>query len=125
MTLVFFKQDIKGGLVDSEFMGKSDLKKLLEKFPVSKQKPERIDIDKFTNTSGIDLIPMYPDSIVDREIGQSIYTFSVFEFNENMDEVVFGFENRCAGLCGYGYFVYAQKIDGVWRVKNLDMAWIS
>lgn len=51
--------------------------------------------------------------------------FSRVGFNPDINQALVYVENGCGGLCGTGHYVLLSKNEGVWKVVNRHMSWIS
>ena len=102
-----------------------DFKSLAKQLLSAKFKVVKLDISKIQNTGLFNLIPVDINQTVEREIGESILTYSRIVYNKKMDKACFYFENRCSGFCGFGLFVFVENIDGVWTIKDEIQHWVS
>ena len=52
-------------------------------------------------------------------------TISRVSLDESMSAGVFHLGTWCGDLCGAGYRVEIEKVNGRWRIKSCNMIWIS
>ena len=85
----------------------------------------RLDTALIQNTGLNRLVPMEIGQQVEREIGEKIITYSRIVYNAKKDKACFYFENNCSGLCGSATYVFVQKENGIWVVKEKLVDWVS
>ena len=83
----------------------------------------KLDLSKINNTGIFRLKATHKE--LKLEISEGIFIFSRISYNVNKDKACFYFENICSGLCGSGRFVFVQKINGIWEIKEELLNWIS
>jgi len=84
-----------------------------------------LTLHKFKNIGLRRLIPVDIKQKVKLKIGEKIITYSRIVYNQKKDKACFYFENKCSGLCGHATFVFVEKIDGIWIIKDELNDWIS
>lgn len=106
-------------LKDAEF-------KLLGKAFSKQTNPStRLDIDLIKNIGINKLIPIEINQLIRRDIGTSAVTYSSIVYNEAKDKACFYFQDNCSGLCAYAKWVFVEKIDGIWTIKQQLSHWVS
>ncbi|PHQ27808.1 hypothetical protein [Leeuwenhoekiella nanhaiensis] len=61
---------------------------------------------------------IYPNS-------QGFISLSRISFNETNDQALFEYSSGCGSLCGYGGLVYFRKENGVWKLIEIALLFIS
>jgi len=102
-----------------------DFRKLGETLISTANLSIKLDTDQIKNIGLWRLIPSDINQQVEREIGEKIITYSRIIYNKQKDKACFYFENNCSGLCGYATYVFLEKVDGIWTIKDELMDWIS
>ncbi len=74
-------------------------------------------------TFNIKSITNYNVKSIDNEIG--IVSFSKIILNKKGNEGLLCCNFNCGGLCGRGYILQIEKVDGLWRIKHSKTTWIS
>lgn len=59
--------------------------------------------------------------------GQPLQQLSISQagFNFSKTESILYFDRSCAGLCGGGGYILMRKVDGVWRIVDQHITWMS
>lgn len=100
--------------------------KLLGKAFSQQTKPNiKLDIDLIKNIGLNKLIPIETNQFVKRDFGTSAVTYSSIVYNKAKDKACFYFQNECSGMCAYAEWVFVEKIDGVWTIKQQLSHWVS
>lgn len=103
----------------------STFKKLIFKFHNDSSKNVKLNLNRINNTGIYKIVPKRCHNNLDLEIGESYYTFSRIIFDLSKKKGLFYFEDNCAGLCGSGSFIFVEKINGIWEIKERLIHWIS
>jgi hypothetical protein len=53
------------------------------------------------------------------------YYFSRVGFNSEHSKAIIYIAQICGGLCGNGYFLFLEKVDGIWKVIKKIHLWVS
>ena len=102
-----------------------DFRKLGEKLVSEKNRSIKLDTAQIKNIGLQKLIPVDINQKIESEIGEKIITFSRIVYNQQKDKACFYFENNCSGLCGYATFVFVEKVNGIWSIKDEIGDWVS
>ncbi len=84
-----------------------------------------IEIDSITNVGLWRLTPVVKGQKIDREIGERIISYSRIIYNADRTKAIFYFQNNCSGLCGFGMFVFVEKVNGIWTITKEYNVWVS
>ena len=76
----------------------------------------------FDFDQGIDLHEYW--KIFKEIYGDGFFNFNRILYSRTEDYALFEISYVCGGLCGYGFIVDADKIDGIWNVC-VNQTWIS
>ena len=106
-------------------IGDTDFRNLGSKLISSEDLSIKLDTSDIQNTGLYRLILVDINQKVELEIGEKIITYSRIVYNQKKDKACFYFENNCSGLCGYATFVFVEKVEGIWTIKDEIMDWIS
>lgn len=106
-------------LADSEF------RSLGRKLISTKNKSIKLDTSMIQNIATYRLIPIEINQKVELEIGEKIITYSRIVYNQKKNKACFYFENDCSGQCGYAFFIFLEKTNGIWTIKDQLLDWIA
>ena len=67
-----------------------------------------------------DFIQRFPDNH-----SWEIFSISQPGFNFSKTEAILYVNHSCAGLCGGGDYILMRKVDGVWRIVDQHITWMS
>jgi len=94
--------------------------KLLE----TKMNMESFKFQGLSNIGDYELKPVnFNQSEQDRVVATLI--FSRVVFNQDKKQACYYYQEYCGRNCGYGYLVYAERINGKWKLKAKRQLWIS
>lgn len=107
-------------------MGDTTHQRLYHDLFSNEQTESRIETSFVTNTRLFRLKPVQKDQKVALEIAERLITYSTINYNADKTKAVFYIQNTCAGLCGFGMFVFVEKVNGIWKIANASyIAWES
>jgi hypothetical protein len=110
---VFFIQDTLNRI------GNSFLNTELEKYKFSIAKATKNSRHRFLRTG--DTLKLNANEIF---TGDQL-TISRVSLDDSFTNGLFVLETHCGDLCGAGYIVEIEKIDGRWTIKKWEMMWVS
>ena len=119
-TKEYFKYNIEN--IDTSYFQLLD--KLVNDTLLSKRK---IDIKGFRTNYNYKIIPLDSIKSVQKKGFRIIEThqFSRIVFNEKFDKACFYEQGVCGGECGGGYLIFLEKKNGIWRIIEKKLLWVS
>lgn len=102
-----------------------DFLELIKRFKTIPLENLQLDLNKIRNTSFFKPIPFKNTTKIEATSEIDIITYSRILYNKDKTKACFYFEKFCYGLCGYGAFVFVEKVAGIWTIKEQITDWIS
>jgi len=84
-----------------------------------------LETSSIKNIGTYKIIPVELKEVVDREIGETVITYSRITYNKDKNMACFYFEDGCSGMCGRGMIVFVEKVEDVWTIKDELLVWLS
>ncbi|WP_044200447.1 hypothetical protein [Flammeovirga sp. OC4] len=95
-----------------------EFRNLGKEFSLKKNFSVKLDVERINNIGDYKLIPVDINQSVKRKFGEKIITYSRIIYNQGKDKACLYFQNNCVGMCGFGKFVFLNKVNGIWEIKN-------
>ena len=99
-------------------------RQLLIKLVDTESSSKHFKFEELTNVGDYQLRPVnFEPTEQDRAV--ATLTFSRVVFDENGTKACYYYKEYCGPLCGYGYLVFVERTDGIWKLKEKHQLWIS
>lgn len=104
---------------------------LAKSFAIKPTNHAKLEIELIKNIGLDQLIPVKisgefnPEMIGSSEIPRIKFTYSTIHYNKRKDKACFYFQYDCKLMCSSAKWVFVEKIDGIWTIKEAITHWVS
>jgi len=87
----------------------------------------KIDIKGFSTNYNYKIIPIDSIKSIQKRGFRiiEIHQFSRIVFNYKFDKACFYEQGVCGGECGGGYLIFVEKKNGIWKMVQKKLLWVS